>query len=57
MLRIFLLVFVGLMLQSCLNLQPQDLKSPCAAVITDDSELLEHNPCIKRPVNIWRGLS
>jgi hypothetical protein len=54
--RIILLFLIATCLQGCLNLQPKDLKSPCGAAISDDFEIQE-NPCVKRPVNLWRGIS
>ena len=56
LIRVLSMFLLATILQGCLNLQPKDLKSPCGASITDDIEAQE-NPCVKRPVNIWRGIS
>ena len=47
--RIFFLILLSSTLSGCLNLQPKDLKSPCAAIASDNPQLFE--PCIRRPAN------
>ncbi len=54
-LKLFLAISSLLLLLSCTNSPPYEIKSPCVSSDSEDPFVI--NPCIRKPLNLNRDIS